>query len=88
MAHTETHCYNRKCNNYKHKTNPSSLAQPREICNQAETHGTHADKEEVIEEFKYHKCTAFALSISANLQNNRNMTAGVAIKFRKRFGRP
>lgn len=42
----------------------------------------------IIDEHKADKTAAFAHSISADLHHTRNMTAGVAVTFRKKFKRP
>ncbi|KAG8320312.1 purine nucleoside metabolic process [Homalodisca vitripennis] len=48
----------------------------------------NADMGDIIEHLKNNSSTAFAHSISAVFEDPRHMTAGVAVVFRKKFGRP
>uniref|UniRef100_A0A1B6LAY9 DRBM domain-containing protein n=1 Tax=Graphocephala atropunctata TaxID=36148 RepID=A0A1B6LAY9_9HEMI len=48
----------------------------------------YADMKDVIPEFWNRKDTAFAHCISADLSNEKNMSAGVAVVFKKYFGKP
>lgn len=47
-----------------------------------------ADMGDIIDELKFNSSTAFAHTISGDFNNERQMTAGVAVVFKKRFGKP
>jgi hypothetical protein len=58
------------------------------IIKQAGINVIEEDMNKVINQFRNDPSVAFAHSISGDLEHERNMTAGVAVVFRKQFGRP
>ncbi|KAG8281335.1 hypothetical protein J6590_060971 [Homalodisca vitripennis] len=81
-----------KINKLISRTNTSSTAiNSTAIYSIPETkHITILDKnmEDEIKQFGKCKTTAFSHCISADVSNSRNMTAGVAVIFKRHFGRP
>lgn len=51
-------------------------------------HVLEADMGDIIDTLKHNKCTVFAHTISKDFEDPRRMSAGVAVVFKKRFGKP
>lgn len=69
----------------------SGITRIKEDCNDFGSSGINIveqDMSNLLKEFRNNNSVAFAHCISGDLGHNRQMTAGVALKFRQEFGRP
>lgn len=61
---------------------------PRQIRNSAGINIIQANMKDIIDGFQNNETVGFAHTISADLDSERSMSAGVAVAFRNRFGKP